>query len=44
MRSVRLPAPVDSGKVSAAFKDGVVTITLPKAPGAKGATIPVKAE
>lgn len=44
MRSVRLPAPVDNGKVSAAFKDGVVTITLPKAPGAKGMTIPVKAE
>jgi HSP20 family protein len=44
MRSVRLPAPVDGGKVSAAFKNGVVTITLPKAPGAKGTTIPVKAE
>ena len=44
MRSVRLPAGVESGKVSAAFKNGVVTITLPKAPGAKGTTIPVKAE
>ena len=44
MRSVRLPVAVDSGKVTAAFKNGVVTITLPKAPGAKGTTIPVKTE
>jgi HSP20 family protein len=44
MRSVRLPSPVDGGKVSAAFKNGVMTVTLPKAPGAKGTTIPVKAE
>jgi len=44
VRSVRLPAPVDGSKVTAAFKNGVVTITLPKAPGAKGTTIPVKAE
>jgi HSP20 family protein len=44
MRSVRLPAPVDGSKVTAAFKNGVVTVTLPKAPGAKGTTIPVKAE
>jgi HSP20 family protein len=44
MRSVRLPAPVDGGKVTATFKNGVITITLPKAPGAKGTTIPVKAE
>jgi HSP20 family protein len=42
-RSVRLPAPVEAGKVTATFKDGVVTITLPKAPEAKGTTIPVKA-
>jgi HSP20 family protein len=44
MRSVRLPAPVDGSKVTAAFKNGVVTVTLPKAPGAKGTAIPVKAE
>jgi len=44
VRSVRLPTPVESGKVTAAFKKGVVTITLPKAPGAKGTTIPVKTE
>ena len=44
MRSVRLPATVDGSKVTAGFKNGVITITLPKAPGAKGTTIPVKAE
>jgi HSP20 family protein len=44
MRSVKLPAPVDGSKVTATFKNGVVNITLPKAPGAKGTTIPVKAE
>jgi HSP20 family protein len=43
VRSIRLPAAVEPGKVSAAFKDGVVTITAPKAPEAKGTTIPVKA-
>ena len=42
-RAVRLPAAVEAGKVAAAFKDGVVTITLPKAPEAKGTMIPVKA-
>jgi HSP20 family protein len=44
MRSISLPTPVDASKVTATFKDGVVTITLPKAPGAKGTTIPLKAE
>jgi HSP20 family protein len=44
MRSVRLPAAVDAGKVSATFKNGIVTITLPKTAGAKGTTIPVKSE
>jgi HSP20 family protein len=44
LRTVRLPATVDGSKVSASFKNGVVMITLPKAAGAKGTTIPVKAE
>jgi HSP20 family molecular chaperone IbpA len=39
-----MPLPVDASKVTAAFKNGVLTITLPKAPGAKGTTIPLKAE
>jgi HSP20 family protein len=44
MRAVRMPAPVDGSKVTAAFKNGVITVTLPKSPVAKGTTIPVKAE
>jgi HSP20 family protein len=44
LRTVRLPAPVDASNVAATFKNGVVTVTLPKAPGAKGTTIPVKTE
>jgi len=43
-RTVRLPATVDGSKVNAAFKNGLLTVTLPKAPGAKGTMIPVKAE
>ena len=42
-RSVRLPALVDEGKVSATFKNGLLTITLPKTAAAKGTTIPIKA-
>jgi HSP20 family protein len=42
-RAMRLPAAVDAGKAAASFKDGVITITLPKAPEAKGTSIPVKA-
>lgn len=43
-RAVRLPVAVDAGKVNAAYKNGVLTITLPKTPAAKGTVIPVKAE
>jgi HSP20 family protein len=42
-RTIALPAGLDTEKVDAAFKDGVLTIKLPKAPGAKGTTIPVRA-
>jgi HSP20 family protein len=42
-RTIRLPATVDSGKVSATFKDGVLTVTLPKTAAAKGTAIPIKA-
>jgi HSP20 family protein len=42
-RAFRMPAAVDREKVEATFKNGTLTITLPKAPGAKGTTIPVKA-
>jgi HSP20 family protein len=42
-RAIRLPAPVDGSKVTATFKNGLLTVTLPKAPAAKGTTIPIKA-
>jgi len=44
LRSVRLPMTVDSSKVTATFKNGVLVVTLPKTPAAKGTMIPVKAE
>lgn len=42
-RALRLPSAVDASKVTATFKDGVVTVTMPKSMEAKGTTIPVKA-
>ena len=44
LRSVRLPMAVDGSKVTATFKNGVLVVTLPKTPAAKGTTIPVKIE
>lgn len=44
MRTVRLPVAVDGSKVSASFKNGLLTVTLPKTQAAKGTTIPIKAE
>lgn len=41
-RAIRLPSAVDGSKVSATFKDGVLTVTLPKTGEAKGTTIPIK--
>jgi HSP20 family protein len=42
-RLMELPGPVDSDKVSAEFKDGVLTLTLPKKEEAKPRRIEVKA-
>lgn len=42
-RSVMLPADVDSSKVTATLKDGVVTIELPKTPHAKSIRVEAKA-
>jgi HSP20 family protein len=42
-RTIALPGGVDTEKVNATFKDGVLTIKLQKTPEAKGTTIPVKA-
>ncbi|SRR6266545_2431331 len=44
LRSVRLPMAVDGSKVTATFKNGVLVVTLPKTPAAKGTLIPVKEE
>jgi HSP20 family protein len=43
-RSVRLPVTVDGSNVAASFKNGLLTITLPKTPTSKGTIIPIKAE
>jgi HSP20 family protein len=43
-RGLQLPVAVDGGKVTAGVKNGVLTITLPKTPAAKGTTISIKAE
>jgi len=43
-RGVRLPVGVDGSKVVATFKNGLLTVTLPKTPAAKGTTIPIKTE
>ena len=41
-RTLRMPLPVDGGKVTAIFKNGLLTVTMPKAPEAKASTIQVK--
>ncbi len=41
-RSFTLPAAVDAAKVQASFKDGILTVTLPKAETAKPKQIEVK--
>ena len=43
-RSVRLPVGVDGSKVSATFKNGLLTVTLPKTPASKGTAIQIKAD
>ena len=41
-RMVRLPVEIDSGKVNAELRNGVLTVTLPKAPEARPRKIDVK--
>ncbi len=43
-RVVALPSEVKADKVQAAYKDGVLTITLPKSEQAKAKKIPVRQE
>ncbi|AEH44005.1 heat shock protein Hsp20 [Thermodesulfatator indicus DSM 15286] len=44
VRSIQLPADVDTDKVEATYKNGVLKIVLPKKAEAKGKQIPVKVE
>lgn len=41
-RRIALPSSVDAEKVEAAYKDGVLKVTVPKTPGTKARTVPVK--
>jgi HSP20 family protein len=43
-RSVRLPAEVQEDKVKASYKDGILTITLPKSERAKERAIKIEVE
>jgi len=43
-RSFTLPTKIDSDKTSAAMKDGVLTITLPKAPEAQPRQIVIRVQ
>jgi len=43
-RSIALPTRVDANKVSATYRDGILTVTLPKAEEAKPKQIQVKAD
>jgi HSP20 family protein len=40
-RSLRLPANVDASNVTASFKNGVLTVVMPKTPEARGKAIPI---
>ena len=41
-RSITLPTRVDANKVSATYRDGILTVTLPKAAEARPKQIPVR--
>jgi HSP20 family protein len=43
-RTVSLPAPVDASKVTASYRDGILTVTLPKAEEAKPKQIQVNVD
>jgi HSP20 family protein len=44
LRSVRLPVAVDAARVTATVKNGLLTVTLPKTPAARGTTISIGRE
>ena len=41
-RTIKLPASVDAGKVKAAYKDGILTVTMPKVEAKKSKEIPIQ--
>lgn len=41
-RALQLPAPVDESRARARYRRGVLTITLPKLPGARGRRIEIR--
>ena len=43
-RRIALPNTVDAERVDAAYKDGVLTVTVPKVPGPKPRSVQVKAK
>jgi HSP20 family protein len=43
-RSIRLPAEVESGKVEASYKHGILRITLPKSEKVKAKEVKIKVE
>src|SRR5262245_36518476 len=42
-RTIPLPGPVDTGKTTATFKEGVLTVTLPKTAATRESVVPVNA-
>ncbi len=44
VRTIRLPAPIEGLKVEATFKNGILTIRMPKAAARHEQVIPVKVE
>jgi HSP20 family protein len=43
-RAIPLPVPVEAANVTATFKNGVLTVKLPKGAATKGTPIPIKTE
>lgn len=43
-RTIPLPGPVDTGKTTATFREGVLTVTLPKPAAARASFVPVNAK
>ena len=43
-RNIRLPVSADPKRISASFRQGVLSVALPKASDAMGTTIPIKSE